>query len=151
MKVSGFTLIYNGITLGFPFIESIKSLAPLCDEVVINVGFSNEECTEDDGTWYLLHKELNDEKFIFLKSYWDPKKKKDGLILSEQTNIALKKCSGDIAFYLQGDEVIHENEYDLIRADMNKLHHDQECEGIVFNYIHFYGNNICKYTTITRR
>jgi glycosyltransferase involved in cell wall biosynthesis len=152
MKVSGFTLIYNGITLGFPYIESIKSLAPLCDEVIINVGFSDPECTQDDGTWELLQKELNDEKYDFIKSYWDPKIKKDGLILSQQTNIALEKCSGDLAFYLQGDEVLHEQEYSLIKEEMKRLFEDPDSEGVVFNYIHFYGNtDIVKHTRNTYR
>lgn len=152
MKVSGFTIIYNGINLGFPFLESIKSLAPLCDELVINVGFSNPECTEDDGTWEMLQRELNDPKFVFLKSYWDPAIKKNGIILSQQTNIALNACSGDLAFYLQGDEVLHEIEYQTIKEDMKRLYEDSQLEGIVFNYIHFYGNTgIIKHTRNTYR
>ena len=35
--ISGFTFIKNGISLGYPFVESIQSIAPLCDEVVIMV------------------------------------------------------------------------------------------------------------------
>lgn len=40
MKVSGFTFIRNGEMLGFPFVESVKSALPVCDEFVVNVGKS---------------------------------------------------------------------------------------------------------------
>ena len=32
MRVSGFTFIRNGTMLGYPFVESIRSALPLCDE-----------------------------------------------------------------------------------------------------------------------
>ena len=44
MKVSGFTFIRNAVSLGFPALESIRSVLPICDEFVVNVGHS------DDGT-----------------------------------------------------------------------------------------------------
>ena len=47
MKVSGFTFIKNGLTLGYPVLESILSIEPLCDEVIVNVGFEDEQCTQD--------------------------------------------------------------------------------------------------------
>ena len=52
-KISGFTFIKNGLTLGYPILESVLSIESICFEVVINVGFNNPECTEDDGTWEL--------------------------------------------------------------------------------------------------
>ena len=43
MKVSGFMFIRNGSILGYPFIESIKSVLPICDEFVIAVGKSDDD------------------------------------------------------------------------------------------------------------
>ena len=40
MKVSAFTFIKNGQILGYPFIQSIKSVLPIVDEFVINIGES---------------------------------------------------------------------------------------------------------------
>ena len=43
MKVSCFTFIKNGTLLGYPFIESICSALPLCDEFIIAVGNSEDD------------------------------------------------------------------------------------------------------------
>ena len=34
-RVSGFTFIKNGLSLGYPIKESIMSIEPLCDEIII--------------------------------------------------------------------------------------------------------------------
>lgn len=43
MKVSGFTFIRNGSSLGYPFIESIKSILPICDEFIVALGKSEDD------------------------------------------------------------------------------------------------------------
>ena len=48
VKVSGFTIVRNAIKLDFPVEASIRSLLPVCDEVVVNVGRS------EDGTLELV-------------------------------------------------------------------------------------------------
>lgn len=140
MKISGFTFIKNGLTLEYPILESIKSIEPLCDEIIINVGFNDPNCTEDDGTYDYLTSKLIGSKFVFIKSWWDPKIQKDGLILSQQTNIALDKCTGDICQYIQGDEMLHEADYPIIKEQYKKLFESNTYEGIIFQYHHFYGS-----------
>src|SRR5436190_1989464 len=44
MKVSGITIAYQAESNGYPVAESIRSMLPLCDEVIVNIGQS------DDGT-----------------------------------------------------------------------------------------------------
>jgi len=151
--VSGFTFIKHGLSLGYPIKESIDSISPLCDEVIINVGFDDPNLEEDDGTWQYLQDNFPDDKYTFLKSYWDPEKMSHGLILSEQTNIALNKCRGEICFYIQGDETIHQDDYSLIEDGIDKMKNSPNLQGLIFNYLHFYGNvNIIKYTrSIYRR
>lgn len=145
--ISGFSIIKNGISLGYPFIESLKSLEPLCDEIVVGVGFDDQECLKDDGTWELLHKTFPSSKFHFFKSYWDPAISSQGLILSQQTNLALKKCRGVFCQYLQSDEILHENEIQPIKELAKEFQENKEVESFVFNYIHFYGNpSTYKYT-----
>lgn len=145
--VSGFTFIKNGITLGYPIRESIESIEPLCDEIVINIGFDDPDLVEDDGTYEYLTSYFTDSKFRFLKSYWDPNLTKDGLILSQQTNIALDECNGKFCQYIQGDEVIHEDDISAIKRGIDRMNSDSSIEGLVFDYIHFYGNvDIFKYT-----
>ena len=46
MKISGFSFVRNGIKLGYPVIESIKSILPICDEFVVSVGKSEDDTLE---------------------------------------------------------------------------------------------------------
>jgi hypothetical protein len=147
VHVSGFTFIKNGLTLGYPIKESVESIAPLCDEVVINVGFDDPELKKDDGTWEYLRDHFTHPSYVFLKSWWDPALRSKGLILSQQTNIALEKCQGKIAQYIQGDECIHEADLPVIHNGIIDMGRNKKIEGLVFDYIHFYGNvNIVKHT-----
>ncbi|GAB4023760.1 MAG: hypothetical protein Fur0010_26970 [Bdellovibrio sp.] len=147
LYLSGFTFIKNGVTLGYPFVESIKSIAELCDEVIINVGFDDPNLSHDDGTYALIVAEFSSPKFKILKNWWDPKVCKDGRILSQQTNLALKECRGKYCLYIQGDEVIHERDINVIQKSLVEMDANPQSEGLVFQYIHFYGNtNIIKQT-----
>jgi hypothetical protein len=139
-KVSGFSFIKNGISLGYPFIEAVKSIAPLCDEIIINVGFDTPTCDQDDGTLALIENELKDLNPKIIKSFWDPLLTSQGLVLSQQTNIALDACQHDIAFYIQGDEVVHEEDYHEIKNGIERMNNDSTIEGLIFNYLHFYGS-----------
>lgn len=146
-RISGFTFIKNGLTLGYPILESIQSIQSLCDEVIINVGFDRPELTQDDGTYEYLRDHLPQSKYIFLKNYWDPEVQKGGLILSQQTNLALTKCRGSFCQYIQGDEVIHENDLPLIEQGVQEMEKRKEIEGLAFNYLHFHGNvDVIKHT-----
>ncbi len=46
MKVSGFTFVRNAIKYDYPVVEAIKSILPICDEVVVAVGNSEDETLE---------------------------------------------------------------------------------------------------------
>ena len=146
-KISGFTFIKNGLTLGYPILESVLSIESICDEVIINVGFEDINLTIDDGTYKYLTEHLTDPKYKFLKSWWDPTIQKSGLILSQQTNIALEACSGDYCQYIQGDECIHENDLAQILNGINQMEKNKQIDGLIFHYMHFYGNvDTYKYT-----
>lgn len=133
MKISGFSFIRNGIKLGYPFIESIQSILPICDEFVVAVGNS------DDGTREAILA-LNEPKIKIIDTIWDENLREGGAILAQQTNVAFDAITGDWGFYIQGDEVIHENDLFEIKEAMQKHLHDTEVEGLLFNYLHFYGN-----------
>jgi glycosyltransferase involved in cell wall biosynthesis len=146
-KVSGFTFIKNGLTLGYPIKESVQSIEPLCDEIVINVGFDDPNLTGDDGTHEYLRDSFPGDKFKFIRSWWDPEISAHGMILSQQTNIALEKCTGDYCQYIQGDEAIHEDDLPAIEDGIRQMEKNLDINGLIFNYIHFYGNvDIYKYT-----
>lgn len=137
-KISGFTLVRNGVQFDYPFMESLRSLLPLVDELWINVGVG------DDDTLVRVREIAKiDSKIKFFESVWplnDPEKKRGGLILSEQTNLALDRCTGDWCIYLQADEVLHEADREQLLASMSRAHERPEIEGLVFDYVHFYGS-----------
>ncbi len=140
MKISGFTLVRNGTSFDYPYLESLRSLLPLVDELIINVGRG------DDDTWEQIQKFATNEgqgKVIPFESDWQldqPEKKRGGLILSEQTNAALLRCTGDWCFYLQADEVLHEADLPILKKTLERVHTDPKVEGLLFNYYHFYGS-----------
>ena len=133
MLVSGFTVIRNAQIMGYPIVQSIRSILPLVDEFVIGLGQS------DDKTRELLN-QINDPKIKIFDSIWDTSKTVGGLILSEKTNEALDKCLGDWCFYLQADEVIHELDFATIYKSLEKYRNDAKVEGLLFKYLHFYGS-----------
>ena len=133
MRLSGFTFCRNAVRYDYPAVESIRSILPIVDEFVVNVG----RC--DDGTLELI-RSIGDPKIRIVESVWDETLRKDGLIYSQQTNIALAHCTGDWAFYLQADEVIHENDLSNIVAAMQRYHRVPEVKGLLFRYLHFVGD-----------
>ena len=130
MKVSGFTFCRNAVKYDYPVVESIRSILPIVDEFVVNVG----RC--DDGTLQLIQS-IGDPKIKVVESIWDETLRKDGLIYSQQTNIALAECKGDWAFYLQADEVVHEDDLPMIRASMQRHLPNLSVKGLLFRYLHF--------------
>jgi glycosyltransferase involved in cell wall biosynthesis len=133
MKVSGFTFCRNAVRYDYPVVESIRSILPIVDEFVVNVG----RC--DDGTLELI-RSVGDPKVRIVESVWDETLRKDGLIYSQQTNLALSHCTGDWAFYLQADEVIHENDLPRIVDAMRMYQRSPEVKGLIFRYLHFVGD-----------
>jgi hypothetical protein len=137
MKISGFTVIRNGVLMGYPVLESIKSILPLVDEFVVGVGQSDDHTKE-------LIAGIGDSKIKIFDSFWDTAKTKGGLILSEKTNEALDHCSNDWCFYIQADEVVHEMDLPHIYRAIEKYDKNPAVQGLLFKYIHFYGS----YSTI---
>lgn len=134
MKISGFTIIKNAVLNDYPVVESIKSILPVVDEMVVAVGNSDDE-TE------ALIQSINSPKIRIMHSVWDTSINKGGSILAVETNKALKHIdpSSDWAFYIQADEVIHEKYHDAIRKAAEKYKDDKRVDGLLFNYMHFYG------------
>jgi glycosyltransferase involved in cell wall biosynthesis len=132
MKVSGFTLVRSGVKYSYPFREAIYSILPLCDELIINVGIS------DDDTLNIV-KSISSDKIIIIERTWDMTLREGGKLLSVETNNALQHCTGDWCFYIQADEVLHEKDYPTVTGAMQKYFSKNKIEGLRFKYQHFYG------------
>lgn len=130
MKVSGFTFCRNAVKYDYPVTESIRSILPIVDEFIVNVG----RC--DDGTLQLIQS-IGDPKIKIVESVWDETMRKDGLIYSQQTNIALAHCTGDWAFYIQADEVVHEDDLPVLQQSMRRHLGNPAVKGLLFRYLHF--------------
>jgi hypothetical protein len=130
MRVSGFTFCRNAVKYDYPVVESIRSVLPVCDEFIVNVG----RC--DDGTLELIQS-IGDPKIKIVESVWDETLRKDGLIYSQQTNIALAQCKGDWAFYIQADEVVHEDDLPVLQQSMRQQFGNRSVKGLLFRYLHF--------------
>jgi glycosyltransferase involved in cell wall biosynthesis len=130
---SGFTFCRNAIVCDYPVVESIRSIFPIVDEYVVNVGRS------DDGTLDLI-RSIGDSKIRIFETEWDETLRRDGLIFSQQTNLALARCKGDWAFYLQADEVVHEDDLDRIVRRLEQVQPRREIPGLLFRYLHFKGD-----------
>lgn len=133
ISISGFTIIRNAVAFDFPVIESIRSILPIVDEYVVNVGRS------DDGTLDLIGS-IRDPKIRVIETKWDGNLRRDGLIFSQQTNLALDQCKGEWAFYLQADEVVHEDDLASIVRALERVQLRQEVLGLLFRYLHFKGD-----------
>jgi len=133
MKISGFTFAKDAVKYAFPLKESIQSILSIVDEFVVNVGKS------EDGTLELV-KSIRNPKIKIIESVWDPGLKTKGKILAQQTNIALEQCKGDWCFYLQADEVVHEKDLAKIVNSMKIYLDDKQVEGLLFHWLHFYGD-----------
>ena len=132
MRVSGFTIVRNGIKLQYPFIEAIQSILPICDEFIVNVGKS------DDDTLNMI-KSIPSEKIKIVETVWDMSQGPE--VLSVQTNEALKHCTGDWAFYVQTDEVIHERDLLKLKQCMERYLKDSNVDALRFRWLHFYGSH----------
>ena len=133
MKVSAFTFIKNGQILGYPFLQSIQSVLPIVDEFIVNVGKS------EDNTLDLI-KSLSSPKIRIIESVWNDLMQDRGYVYGQQKMIAQFNCSGDWAFYIEGDEVYHERDLIQIKKSMEMHLNDGNVEALVFDFNHFYGN-----------
>jgi glycosyltransferase involved in cell wall biosynthesis len=134
MKVSGFTFIRNAVKLDYPVVESITSILPVCDELIVVVGNS------DDGTEALI-RSIHSDKIKIIHSVWDDSLREGGQVLAVETDKAFAAISpdSDWAFYIQADEVVHEKHLPAIQKAMQRWKDDKTVDGLLFNYVHFYG------------
>src|SRR5690242_19739090 len=134
MKVYGFSFIRNAIRFQYPIKEALTSILPLCDEVIVAVGNS------EDGTRDLVAS--IDPKVKILDTVWDDHIREEGRVLAVETDKAFQAIppDADWCFYIQGDEVVHEDGYEEIRLAMDKWKDDGNVDGLLFKYRHFYGS-----------
>lgn len=135
MKISGFSMVKNADKLYYPVKQSIESVLPIVDEFVIAIGKGDK----DDRTREIVSA-IDSEKIKIIDTNWDIQKYPRGMEHAHQTDIAKEQCKGDWLIYLQADEVIHEKYLPVIQRACTKYFDDEEVEGFIFGYKHFWGD-----------
>lgn len=135
MKVSGFTFVRNAIKFDYPIVEAILSILPICDEMIVAVGKSEDETLA-------LIQSIDSPKIKITETVWDESLQQGGKVLAVETNKALAAIApdSDWAFYIQGDEAVHEKYLPVIQKAMQDYKDNLEVEGLLFKYLHFYGS-----------
>jgi glycosyltransferase involved in cell wall biosynthesis len=144
MKIAGFTFIRNAVQNDYPIVEAITSILPICDEFVVAVGNST------DGTLELI-KAIPSDKIRIIETVWDESAREGGRVFALETDKAYQAISPDTdwAFYIQGDECVHEDDLPKIKAAMLQEVANPNVEGLLFKYKHFYGSY--DYVAVSRR
>lgn len=128
--LSGFTIVRNAVKLDFPIVPAIRSVLEVCDEVVVNVGKSEDE-TRD------LVAAVRDPRVRILDSVWDFTQKNE--MLSHETLKAMAACRGRWGIYIQADEVLHEDGARILKQQTAEWDAEERVEGLLVQYLHFYG------------
>jgi hypothetical protein len=134
MRVCGFSFVRNAVTFDYPVVEAIRSILPICDGFVVAVGNS------EDGTIELIRG--IDPRIIIIETVWDENQREGGRTLAMETDKAFQAIQSDFdwAFYIQGDEVVHEKYLPAIQLAMKENLHRIEVDGLLLNYTHFFGS-----------
>ncbi len=129
--ISGFTIVRNAVRLDYPIVPAIRSMLDICDELVVNVGKSDDD-TRD------LVASIGDPRVRILDTVWDFSRHSQ--VLSIETQRAMDACRGTWGVYIQADEVLHERGAPLLKARMAEWDDDARVEGLLVRYRHFWGS-----------
>lgn len=129
--LSGFTIVRNAVKLDYPVVPAIRSILSICDEVIVNVGRS------EDGTRELIAA-IGDPRIRIIDGVWDVSQ--GSVVLAEETNRAMRACRGTWGVYVQADEVLHETGAAILKERVREWDADQRVEGLLVDYFHFYGD-----------
>lgn len=134
MLISGVIILRNAVINDYPAVEAIQSVLPLVDEMIVSIDKG------DDNTEELIQ-QIADPKIKIIPSHWDMNKREGGKVYADETNKAIAAINpkADWIFYIQADEVIHEADYALIRKAAEAYLDNPKIEGLLLEYLHFYG------------
>jgi hypothetical protein len=133
VRISGFSFARNAVKLDYPLREALLSILPMVDELVVAVAPGDP----DDDTRGLVAS-IDDPRVRIVDAVWDDARRQE--IYADLTNVALEACTGDWCLYVQADEALHEDDLPTIRARCEELLDDRRVEGLLFDYLHFFGD-----------
>jgi hypothetical protein len=128
--LSGFTIVRNAVKLDFCIVPAVRSLLEVCDEVVVNVGVSEDETRDVVAS-------IKDPRVRILDSRWDFTQR--NAMLGQETLKAMRACRGSWGIYIQADECLHEDGARILKEKVAEWDGDERVEGLLVQYRHFYG------------
>ena len=138
--VCGFSFGRNLTRLSYPVEAAVGSVLPVCDRFVFAVGRS------DDDTRQRVERidtsAMNGGKggtIEIVDTDW-PDVQVDGTVLSIEANKAMEAAEAtgcDWGFYIQADEVIHEDDLPIIADAMAHWAGQDQVKALLFRYLHF--------------
>jgi len=130
MSISVVFVIKNAFMNGYCFWESLQSCLPFADEIIISEGYS------EDNTWKTLlsfkNKYGDKLPIMIYRDKW-PIRSYHGEAIRIVSERAISKATKKYVFYLQADEIIHEDSVEFIR----KACISNEYSSITFPFYHF--------------
>jgi hypothetical protein len=89
-----------------------------------------------------LIRNIGSEKIRIIETEWETGLREGGRSFALETDKAYSAISADTdwAFYIQGDECVHEKYLPVIKQGMKDHLSDENVEGLLFKYLHFYGS-----------
>jgi len=138
-SLGAYTFIRNGDYYDYPWRESLLSVLPIIKQLVIVECFSDKDNTYEE---LLKFKEEHGKK-VDIKIYQYPWAT-HFTELSKIGNYASTFLETEWKYYIQSDEVLHENQYENIRTwlEMIQKHH-MNISALTTKYTHF----MCNYST----
>jgi hypothetical protein len=120
MKTSAFVIMSEPERLNFPYIESIKSFLPVCDEIIV-VCNSLEEF--QDGSIEKI-KQI-DPKVQVIGSIFNYKKY-GWLSQGIMRSCGYYACTGDIVLMFDADDILHEKDVEILKKKLWDFNHGGE-------------------------
>lgn len=132
--VSGYITVYNCESQKYPYTKCIKSLLKFCDEVVVVDGGSN------DGTYEaLIEFSKSENKLKLYKNVIDFTRKDFALSDGEQKAFARSKCTSELCWQMDSDEVLLEE--DCKKAKLLIEDYPKNIYGISLPVVEYWGKN----------
>jgi hypothetical protein len=106
--ISGFMVVKDVVKQGYPFVEAVASVLPICDEFLISEGYSSDETFEVVQKMAKLNKKIK----IF-RQKWPSAQNWN--VIGKMTNSLREKCKYDYILSIQANEIFHEDSLEFIK------------------------------------
>ena len=130
-SVCGFSFGRNLTQLNYPVEAAVRSVLPICDRFVFAVGESDDDTRERVAAI--------DQRVEIVDTTW-PDVQIDGTVLAIEANKALEAAEATgctWGFYIQADEVVHEDDREILTAAMDHWADTPEVKALLLRFLHF--------------